>query len=413
MIHDRSPSIGASGLRIAMLAPFAVHGPKGTTRWRVMPLARSLAALGHTVRVVVPPYDSPAEAGKSWLDQGVEVVNLKLPRGGAQSRVLPLVAGLVRETAAWQPDVIHSFKPKGYTGLAAAWLTRRGYVVVQDSDDWEAGWNVAAGYPRAWQQLFARQERCGLRDAAAVTVAGRWLERFAIRLRGDARGVFYLPNGIEMGRFGSFSCSQEAMVPPLTLPHSIKRVLLYTRFGETTPAAIWRVWSMVLAQRPAAQLVVVGDGSTGEGQALARLAAMAGASHGIVLLGWQPPQVLPGLLASMDGALFPVLDSPLTRAKSPMRLLDVLAAGVPAATQAVGEYGSYVVDGETGLLTAPGDATALAAAVVRLLDDVQLARRLGAEAARRTAVDHAWPRLAEAALAAYDTALRSRGRKHR
>ena len=154
---------------------------------------------------------------------------------------------------------------------------------------------------------------------------------------------------------------------------------------------------------------MVGDGAAGEGQALARLASAAGWPHSVVLLGWQPAASLPGLLAAMDAALFPVADTPLNRAKSPMRLLDALAAGLPVAAQAVGEYGEYVVDGETGLLAPPGDEVALAAAVVRLLDDPRLARCLGDEAARRMAVEHAWPGLAETALVAYRSVLKADG----
>ncbi|MCB0201129.1 MAG: glycosyltransferase, partial [Anaerolineae bacterium] len=96
-------------LRIAILAPFAVHGPKGTTRWRVMPLARALAAAGHAVRVVVPPYDNPIEGGRCWRTGGVEVVNVPVSRRGAQTGALSLVSGLVRAVGEWQPDVVHSF----------------------------------------------------------------------------------------------------------------------------------------------------------------------------------------------------------------------------------------------------------------------------------------------------------------
>ncbi|MCB0253301.1 MAG: glycosyltransferase [Anaerolineae bacterium] len=389
-------------LRIAMLAPFAVHGPKGTTRWRVMPLARALAAAGHAVRVVVPPYDNPVEGGKRWTDGGVEVVNVAAPRGGSRSGALSLVSGLERAAAGWQPDVVHSFKPKGYNGLAAHWLALRGWLVVQDSDDWEAGWNAVAGYSCSWQRLFSWQERRGLAGAAAVTVASRWLERLAVRLRGSDTGVFYLPNGVAGDRFNSGSRSHNAI---LSSPHAQTvdepQVLLYSRFGETSPAVVWRVWSTVLAAFPAARLVVVGAGDAGEEATLRDLAAAAGAARSVVTLGWQQPETLPGLLASSDVAVFPVTDIPLNRAKSPMRLLDVLAAGVPVAAQAVGDYACYVADGETGLLAPAGDPEALAGAVVRLLADRRLARRLGDEAARRAAIDHAWPRLAETSIAAY------------
>ena len=409
MTADRFPAAHGCALRVAMLAPFAVHGPKGTACWRVMPLARALAAGGHSVRVVVPPYDFPADGGRRWLDGGVEVVNVSLPRAGRQAGAMTLVARLVQAASGWKPDVVHSFKPKGYTGLAAAWLAQRGFVVVQDSDDWETGWNDLAGYGRGLQRLFAWQERRGLQAAAAVTVASRWLERLAIRLCGTGQGVFYLPNSVQAGRFAVGSHSRYAMdfatseVKPQT-----KRVLLYTQFVETTPAAVWRVWSAVLARCPDAILVVVGAGGAGEEQTLVRLAGEAGGARSVVLLGWQQHDTLSGLLAAMDAAVFPAADTPLNRAKSPMRLLDALAAGVPVATQAVGEYGEYVIDGETGLVTSPGDAAALAGAVVRLLEDPILARSLADEAARRVEVDHSWPRMAEIAEAAYDSALKGK-----
>ena len=203
------------------------------------------------MRVVVPPYDQPAAAGKCWIDGGVEVVNVPLPRGGAQIGALALVSSLVRATTDWRPDVVHSFKPKGYSGLAAVWLARRGFMVVQDSDDWEQGWNDRVGYARGWGRLFAWQEGHGLHDAAAVTVASRWLERFAIRLRGSSQGVFYLPNGVEAGRLGAVSHSGNTMFSNTNQSGSMKRVLVYTRFGEASPAMVWRIWSAVLVSHPA------------------------------------------------------------------------------------------------------------------------------------------------------------------
>ena len=89
-MRHRPESADSRRLRVAMLAPFAIHGPKGTARWRVMPLARALAARGHAVRVVVPPYDQPAAAGRCWIDGGVEVVNVPLAWGGAQIGALAL-----------------------------------------------------------------------------------------------------------------------------------------------------------------------------------------------------------------------------------------------------------------------------------------------------------------------------------
>ncbi len=103
----------------------------------------------------------------------------------------------------------------------------------------------------------------------------------------------------------------------------------------------------------------------------------------------------------MDAALLPVADEPLYRAKSPMRLLDLLGAGLPVATQAVGEYGLLVRNGVTGLLAMPGDDRGLAYAVLRLLCNPELSARLGAAAACEIREAFVWSKIAEIALNAY------------
>jgi glycosyltransferase involved in cell wall biosynthesis len=63
-----------------------------------------------------------------------------------------------------------------------------------------------------------------------------------------------------------------------------------------------------------------------------------------------------------------------------------MAAGAPTVATRVGGTPEAIVDGVTGLIVEPGDATALAAAVARLLNDPALARRLG-DASRKAIVD--------------------------
>jgi glycosyltransferase involved in cell wall biosynthesis len=63
-------------------------------------------------------------------------------------------------------------------------------------------------------------------------------------------------------------------------------------------------------------------------------------------------------------------------------LLEAAAAGVPViATSATG-MGDVVMDGVTGLLVPPGDAGALVSALRKLLDDRELAARMGAAGSR-------------------------------
>lgn len=386
-------------MRIVLIAPFAVH-PKGTTRWRVLPLARALAADGHAVRVVIPPYDWPQHSGRVWHDQGVQVVNAVLPRGLGQAGQILLARRLVQIAMAWRPDAVQCFKPKGPSGMAAQALLWKHVPLVVDTDDYEAAWSRAAGYPSPWAWLFAWQERTLLRRADAVTAASRWLGGLAASL--GQRRCFYLPNGVML------SCSQDTTL--CCQPQSVAnertrlRVLLYTRFVEHDVLDVWQMWRRVVSAQPDARLLVAGNGLHSEEEVLREIASAAGAGHTVQVLGWLPASVRLGLFAAVAAAVLPVRDVPLNRAKSPMRLLDLLAAGVPVATQLVGEYGALVRHRATGLVSEPGDAAALAQNVLLLLASPELRRQLGQAAMQDVCARRSWPMLAQTALAAYRAA---------
>jgi glycosyltransferase involved in cell wall biosynthesis len=71
----------------------------------------------------------------------------------------------------------------------------------------------------------------------------------------------------------------------------------------------------------------------------------------------------------------------------PLVVLEAMAQARPVVATAVGGTPEAVVDGETGLLVAPRDVTALTRALQRLVGDEALRRRLG-EAGRRRVETH-------------------------
>ena len=194
---------GALIMNIAMLGPFGLR-PKSTMRRRALPLGKALAARGHGVTIIVPPWDWPADAGRQWQEEGVEVRCLSLSPSVPGLSAIALVVRLLRGALDTQPDVVHCFKPKAYAGLAAflLWYGRyvglwRGRLVV-DSDDWEGpgGWNERGGYSWAQRPFFAWQERWGLLHADAVTVASHTLQTLAWSLGVPPERLHYLPNGV-------------------------------------------------------------------------------------------------------------------------------------------------------------------------------------------------------------------------
>ena len=145
-------------MRIAMVGPFGLH-PNKTMASRALGLARPLTQQGHTVTIFMPPWQTPDEADKQWQVDGVGIRYVPL-RGG----VLGTTRRLIQEVLAWQPDVVHCFKPKAYSGLVAWWLWqfhRSRLRLVVDSDDWEGwgGWNELAPYTPLQKWFFAWQEQ--------------------------------------------------------------------------------------------------------------------------------------------------------------------------------------------------------------------------------------------------------------
>jgi len=111
--------------------------------------------------------------------------------------------------------------------------------------------------------------------------------------------------------------------------------------------------------------------------------------------GFVPHVQVPAVLQHVDLLVLPGLYEDLSSA-----LIEAMAAGLPVVATRVGGTVDLVHHGVNGLLVAPRDPAALAAAISQVLADPAAAARLSA-AARRTATDHAWPGLARQVLKVY------------
>ena len=381
--------------------------PKGTLSRRALPLAQALARRGHAVTLLAPPWDWPADAGRCEWIGGVEVVQVHV-NGGPLAILARLLLAIWRR----RPTVVVACKPKGYSGLVLWWLWRqrrlggwRGQLWL-DADDWEAGWNERLAYPRPLPRFFAWQEAWCLTHADRVTAASRWLQAYAaaVRQTNSADGqVVYLPNGIDRAAFTGGATAAHPGSPT---------VVLYTRFVEVTPARIVRTWAQVVRQIPSARLIVVGDSApalrlcpgqawtqrspeSSPAAALRALATAAGLASSLVVLGWTPAAALPGVLAAADVAWAPLADTGINRARCSVKLVDLLAAGLPVVADDVGEAATYITPGMNGLLIAPGADSLTSQALCQLLTERALARKLGQAAARRVAGDFVWDTLVE------------------
>lgn len=384
-------------MQITMVGPFGFH-PNKTMRARAFQLARPLVQRGHQVTMIMPPWQTPAEAGRVWQEDGVTIRYVSLQGG-----VPGITRRLVQAVLATRPRVVHCFKPKAYSGLVGWWLwqfRRHRLRLVVDSDDWEGwgGWNELAPYSPVQKHFFAWQERWGMGHCHTLTVASRALQSLAWAQGVPPAQVLYLPNGPGIDPDAGGGAAQRAALGLATRPV----LLLYSRLFEFDIGRLIAILQQVHAALPDLAILAVGAGLyAADAAQLRQQLAAAGLLDCFVDVGWLPEAELPATLAAADVGLYLMEDTLLNRTKCPVKLADMLAVGVPVVAEAVGQVPEYVQPGQTGLLCPSGDVAGLAAGLVHLLSDEALRRRLGAGARAHVAANFAWARLAERLDAAY------------
>lgn len=381
-------------LRIAMLAPFGIR-PKGTLLARMLPLAQALTQHDHEIHIIAPPIHNPDDAHSSVRHGAVRVTHTGATSPGAFG-VLRQARWLWQATTAFNPDVIHLFKPKGHAGLAARWgkLVAPHIPLVIDCDDRESvgGWNDELPYPASAKALFAWQERDLPRVADAVTVASRTLESlvWADGVRREA--TFYLPNAANIATKTPFGSRTSPIL------------VLYTRFWEFDVAEMVATIAQIVARRTDVHVHVIGTGENGEEQEFVRLLEVYQIATHVTMHGWLQPDQIPALLQHASIALVPVKDTLINRSRCSAKLLELLAAGLVVVGHDVGEMRTFVQPGENGFLVAPTDVQAFVAKICSLLEDEQLLVNMQ-YAAYQSAQRHAWQTRVAACESAYSYAL--------
>jgi rhamnosyl/mannosyltransferase len=131
---------------------------------------------------------------------------------------------------------------------------------------------------------------------------------------------------------------------------------------------------------PRLSLLLVGDGPLRPGLEL--LARDLGISGRVRFVSPVDDESYPSLFRLAD---FFVLPSVSPSEAFGLSLAEAMASGLPAVSTELGTGTSYVnLDGETGLVVAPGDPSALAGAMKQLCDDPERAALMGGKAALRT-----------------------------
>ena len=142
---------------------------------------------------------------------------------------------------------------------------------------------------------------------------------------------------------------------------------------------------LVKTQMPQAKLVLVGDGPARPG--IERTVAERGWAETVILTGTIKNRDLPPYFRVADVFVAPSITTRKWEEQVGMTNIQAMACGVPVVSTRSGAIPEYVPDGVAGILVPERDPQALAEAILRLLSDEGLRRRMG-KAGRIYAVEH-------------------------
>jgi len=385
-------------VRITFLLTQSLESPSGLGRY--WPLARELVRLGNQVTMLAFHHDYARASEHRFVCDGVQVVyvgqmhvskrgNLKTYYGPA--RLLWITAlGTLRMTWAairTPNDAIQLCKPHPMNGIAAliASMLKRCPVYL-DCDDHEAASNRFDGRWQRW--VVASFEDWLPRIACRITVNTRATERRLIQLGVPAERIIYVPNGVARSR--SVRPHGEA-VDALRQRFDLqgRKVVLYVvsmSLSSHPVDLLLEAFAGVRAREPSAVLVLVGGGE--DYAVLQRQSERLGLVDCVRFVGRVPPARVPLYYGLADVTVDPVQDDAAARARSPLKVVESLAAGVPVVTGDVGDRQAMLALGG-GLLVAPGDPRALAEGLLAVLGDHALQARLAAQA-NQAKEQHYW-----------------------
>jgi glycosyltransferase involved in cell wall biosynthesis len=288
-------------------------------------------------------------------------------------------------------DLIHAHRAHAHSlGLLTALVTRRRFIVSR-------------------RVSFAPKDNLGSRlkyrsrGVTRIVAVSQAVKDVLVGFGVDPRKITVIYSGSDPGRYHS-GLNGGAVRAELGIPGAAPLVGKIANFyhgwkGHDTFLEAARI---VVSQIPDARFLLVGHETDG-GKARAMVDRL-GLSERVTLAGYRTD--IPEVLSALDVSV----NSPRAGEGLSGAIRESLAVGRPVVATDVGGNRELVRDGETGLLVSPDDPAALAAAVVRLLRDRDLAARLAGNGARFVRERLTVERMVEATEALYREVLAERGR---
>lgn len=377
-------------MKIALVSPYDFSYMGGVVN-HITNLHHCLIQMGHEVKVIAPTSKVVTTVGKDFVQIGRP---FPLPASDSVIRV-PLSLNLgneIKEVLAREKfDIIHLHEP--FVPMLCS-------AVLRFSDTVNVGTFHAAdakpGYRFGWpvSRIMLRRRRHKLDGRIAVSkVAYEYARKY---VPGD---YSIIPNGTNLSQF-------HPDVKPLERYRDGKLNILFVSRLEPRKGVDYLLpaFREVKQQIPNSRLLVVGAG-TRLRKGYEEWVKHAGLEKDVVFVGFASEADLPRYFRTADVFCVPATG----RESQGIILIEAMACGIPIVTTNISGYATVVTHGEEGLLVPPRDIRSLSKALITLLNDEPLRRRLGEKGLLR-AHDYSWNEISKRVIAFYEETLKKCGK---
>jgi L-malate glycosyltransferase len=361
---------------------FSLHVDTART-WRggqnqVLVTVMGLRALGHRAALVAHPSGELRRRAQEGLDLIPLAPRTELDLGAAWrlSRVLRQL----------RPDIVHAHDPHAVAmaALARSMSTQavKPAIVASRRVDFHLGRNALS--------------RWKYRQVERFVCASEAIRHILTRDGVAAGRTVTVHEGIDVAHVDAAPPAE--LHEELWLPHhaplvgNVAALVPHKGQRHLLDAAV-----DVLPHTPDARFIIAGDGELRE--ALEHQIKHHHLEKHVILTGFRPD------VLSLHKAFDIFVMSSITEGLG-TSVLDAMAAGKPVVATRTGGIPEVVVDGETGFLVPPRDHRAMADAIVKLLEDADLRRQMGAAGRARVCEHFTAEVMVRKTVEVYDALLR-------
>jgi colanic acid biosynthesis glycosyl transferase WcaI len=289
------------------------------------------------------------------------------------------VSAAVRGMTIPSPDVIIASSPQLLVGLAGWWLafTRQIPFVFEVRDLWPESLGAvgAAGERSLLHHALARIAGFLYRRAdRIVVVTSAFKDHLIHRWRVPAQKIDVVENGVETDLFAPDSAAAAGRRTELNAESRFLVSYIGTLGMAHGLETLLDAAATLQSKAPHVLFLLVGEGS--EKERIKSLAQSRGLAN-VRFLDQQPREKIPSFISASDLCLVLLKKTDVFKTVIPTKMLEYMSCARPVILGVEGQARQILEDAGAGLAIEPENAAAIAAAIIQLDHNRELAKTLG------------------------------------